>query len=95
MAIGGIPQYLKEIMPGKSAAQNIDRTCFTKDGALQGEFRNLYQSLFAQADKHIDIVRALAGKPSGLTRKEIIASCNLPDGGSTTKLIAELAESGL
>jgi hypothetical protein len=94
MAMGGIPQYLKEIQAGKSAAQNIDRICFTKDGALQDEFRNLYHSLFEEADKHIDIVRALAGKPSGLTRKEIITSCKLPDGGSTTQLIEELTESG-
>ena len=94
MAMGGIPQYLKEVQAGKSAAQNIDRICFTKDGALQDEFRNLYHSLFEEADKHIDIVRALAGKPSGLTRKEIITSCKLPDGGSTTQLIEELTESG-
>ncbi len=94
MAMGGIPQYLKEIQPGKSAAQNIDKICFTKDGGLQGEFKNLYQSLFEEADKHIDIVRALAGKPSGLTRKEMINTCKLPDGGSTTKIIEELAESG-
>ena len=94
MVMGGIPQYLKEIQPGKSAAQNIDKICFTKDGGLQGEFKNLYQSLFEEADKHIDIVRTLAGKPSGLTRKEIISTCKLPDGGSTTQLIEELAESG-
>ena len=94
MAMGGIPQYLKEIQPGKSATQNIDKICFTKDGGLQGEFKNLYQSLFEEADKHIEIVRALAGKPSGLTRKEIIDTCRLPDGGSTTQLIEELTESG-
>ncbi len=94
MAMGGIPQYLKEIRPGRSAAQNIDKICFTKDGGLQGEFKNLYQSLFEEADKHIDIVRALAGKPSGLTRKEIISTCKLPDGGSTTQIIEELTESG-
>ena len=94
MAMGGIPQYLKEVQPGKSAAQNIDKICFTKDGGLQGEFKNLYQSLFEEADKHIEIVRALAAKPSGLTRKEIINTCKLPDGGSTTQLIEELTESG-
>jgi AAA+ ATPase superfamily predicted ATPase len=94
MAMGGIPQYLKEILPGQSAAQNIDRICFTKDGALQNEFNNLYQSLFAEADKHIAIVRALAAKPVGLTRKELIAACNLSTGGTTTLLLEELTESG-
>lgn len=94
MAMGGIPQYLKEILPGQSAAQNIDRICFTKDGILQNEFNNLYQSLFAQADKHISVVRALANKPSGLTRKEIIAECGLSTGGTATLLLEELTESG-
>jgi len=94
MAIGGIPQYLKEILPGQSAAQNIDRICFTKDGALQNEFNNLYQSLFAGADKHILIVKALAAKPTGLTRKEIIAACSLSTGGTASLLLDELTESG-
>ena len=94
MTLGGIPQYLKEVFPGQSAAQNIDRICFTKDGALQKEFGNLYQSLFAEAEKHITVVRALAAKPSGMTRKEIIAACGLSTGGTATLLINELTESG-
>jgi len=94
MALGGIPQYLKDVLPGKSAAQNIDKICFSKDGALQNEFNTLYQSLFASADKHISIVRALAAKPAGLTRKEIIAACGLSTGGTTTALLEELTESG-
>lgn len=94
MAVGGIPQYLKEILPGQSAAQNIDRICFTKDGVLQNEFNNLYQSLFAEADKHISVVRALAAKPAGLTRKEIIDAGDLSTGGRATLLLEELTESG-
>lgn len=94
MVVGGIPQYLKDILPGQSAAQNIDRICFTKDGALQNEFNNLYRSLFAEADKHILVVRALADKPSGLTRKEIITECGLSTGGTATLLLEELTESG-
>ena len=94
MAFGGIPHYLKEIKKGESAAQSIDRVCFTKDGILQNEFDNLYYSLFDTAEKHILIIRALASKSSGLTRKEIISVCSLPSGGTTTKVIEELIESG-
>lgn len=72
MAIGGIPQNLKGVEVGKSATQNIDQMCFTKEGILQTEFTDLYRSLFDEADKHITIVRAMANKPGGLTRKEII-----------------------
>jgi len=94
MAFGGVPQYLKNIKPGKSAAQIIDRFCFTKDGTLKGEFNNLYQSLFDNADSHIAIIKALASKAKGLTRKEIIDRCGLSSGGTTTRLLEELVESG-
>ncbi|MEO6978017.1 MAG: ATP-binding protein, partial [Mucilaginibacter sp.] len=93
-AIGGIPQYLKEIEPGHSAAQVIDKLCFTKDGLLNDEFKNLYYSLFDSAENHIEIIRALAQKGKGLTRTEIIETCKLTSGGYTTQLLDELKESG-
>ena len=94
MAIGGIPQYLKEIQPGDSSAQVIDKLCFTKDGLLNDEFKDLYYSLFDSAENHISIIRALAQKGKGLTRSEIIETCKLTSGGYTTQLLNELKESG-
>lgn len=94
MAVGGIPFYLKKIERGESPAQYIDRVCFTKDGFLNDEFKNLYQSLFDDAESHIKIVHALAAKGKGLTRKEIITECNFSTGGTVTKLLKELKESG-
>ncbi|MEO6632994.1 MAG: ATP-binding protein, partial [Mucilaginibacter sp.] len=87
-------QYLKEIEPGHSAAQVIDKLCFTKDGLLNDEFKNLYYSLFDSAENHIEIIRALAQKGKGLTRTEIIETCKLTSGGYTTQLLDELKESG-
>lgn len=94
MVMGGIPQYLREVETGESAIQAIDRTCFTKDGLLHNEFKNLFLSLFDDATTHMDIVRALAKKGIGLTRSEIIDTCNLTSGGGTTKILDELTESG-
>lgn len=94
MAMGGIPQYLKEIEVGESSAQAIDRICFSKDGLLQDEFKNLYHSLFENANQHIAVIRALAQKGAGLTRNEIIMACKLSSGGGTTQLLEELTESG-
>ncbi len=94
MVMGGIPQYLKEIEKGESAIQAIDRICFTKDGLLQEEFKNLYYSLFNNARYHMDVIRALARKNSGLTRGEIIENCKLTSGGGATQLLEELTESG-
>lgn len=94
MAMGGIPQYLNEIRRGESAMQAIDRICFSKDGLLTEEFPNLYTSLFDEAQKHIAIINALAKKPTGLSRNEIIKECDLSSGGTVSKLLEELAESG-
>ncbi|MBK7213342.1 MAG: AAA family ATPase [Bacteroidales bacterium] len=94
MAMGGIPHYLKEIERGESAAQAIDRICFTKDGLLNEEFQNLYLSLFENARAHMEVIRALARKNSGLSRNEIIESCKLTSGGGATQLLEELRESG-
>ncbi|WP_324589581.1 hypothetical protein [Agriterribacter sp.] len=94
MVMGGIPQYLKEIQAGQSAVQNIDNIYFTKDGLLKTEFDNLFYALFENAGKHIDIVRALARKPTGLTRNEIMISVGLQTGGGSTQLLTELEESG-
>ncbi len=94
MVSGGVPFYLKQLQAGKSAVQNIDDICFKKDGLLKNEFDNLYPALFEKASNHIAIVRALASKWKGLTRKEVVEISKLPDGGSITKYLIELEYSG-
>ena len=94
MAMGGIPHYLKEIEAGKSATQNIEDICFAKTGLLKDEFSNLYTALFEQADNHISIVRSLAKQKTGMTRNQLIEATNLPNGGSMTRALNELVQSG-
>jgi uncharacterized protein len=94
MVTGGIPHYLKEMKRGESVTQAIDRLCFTNDGLLSNEFKNLYSALFGNSEKHEDLVKALANKPNGMTRNEIVTTCQLSSGGGLTKLLDELLESG-
>ncbi|MCA6365206.1 MAG: AAA family ATPase [Bacteroidetes bacterium] len=94
MVLGGIPFYWDEIKKGQSASQNIDRICFSPNGLLLNEFDNLYKSLFDNAGRHETIVNALAKKAAGLTRDEISHLSKLPTGGSLTRLLDELEESG-
>lgn len=94
MVLGGIPFYWDEVKKGQSAAQNIDRICFAANGLLLTEFSNLYKSLFDKAERHEAIVNALAKKGKGLTRDEISVESGLPTGGSLTRLLDELEESG-
>ncbi len=93
MAIGGIPYYLDLLKPTQSIPQNIDRLCFDANGFLRDEFDRLYKSLFDKADSHIAVVKALASKWKGLTRKEIVAATGLSNAGSLTRILDELEKS--
>ncbi|MEM1215734.1 MAG: ATP-binding protein, partial [Bacteroidota bacterium] len=79
MVMGGIPFYLNAVKKTESAAQNIDRLFFTRDGLLRNEFDNLYRALFRRSERHIAVVRAIATKAKGLSRKEILQLTQLPD----------------
>lgn len=92
MACGGIPHYLKEVLPGESAGQAIHRTCFTSHGFLRDEFPRLYHSLFENADRHLDLIRILAKRPRGMTRSEL--SKTYTSGGRLTRTLEELTEAG-
>lgn len=94
MAMGGIPQYLKQVEKGKSTQQVIDKLFFEKNAMLKTEFSVLYQSLFDNASHHEAIVRVLARKAKGMSRTEVIDACGLSTGGTTTRLFEELEQSG-
>lgn len=94
MVMGGIPFYLQAVKGNQSAAQNIERICFANDGLLRTEFKNLYRALFKNHEQHLTIVRAIATKTKGLTRKELIELTKLPDNGTTSNLLDELEKSG-
>jgi AAA+ ATPase superfamily predicted ATPase len=94
MIFGGIPHYLKEILPGKSAIENIGAICFSPASTLANEFQNLYPALFENAAHHSAVIRALSQKWKGMTRKEIVTISGLPDGGNTSEVLQELRYAG-
>lgn len=94
MVMGGIPFYLNRIAPEYSVMQNIEQICFSADGLLRLEFDNLFKALFSKAERHIAIVRAIARKSRGLTRKEIVQFSKISNSGTLTKLLDELEQSG-
>jgi transcriptional regulator with XRE-family HTH domain len=94
MVLGGIPHYLQHVEAGHSAAQVIDRLCFSKDGLLADEFSNLYKALFDSPEKHETVVRSLAQARKGCTRNELAERTGIASGGTLTKILSELEESG-
>ena len=90
MAVGGIPAYLQEAKKNETVTQTIDRIFFTKDGFMRSEYNNLYAALFSNHHNHIEIIKTLAGKWSGMTRQELISKSKFKDGGGLTKVLHEL-----
>ena len=94
MVIGGIPYYLKQVPPGKSVPQIVSTLLFSKTALLRNEFDNLYQSLFSNYQKYIDIVEACYSKWKGITHSELSQLTGFPTGGSLTRMVHELEVSG-
>ena len=90
MAIGGIPFYMSLLKRGVSLAQNIDMLFFDRSAKLKQEFARLYGSLFTNSDECEKIIRLLATKRQGYTRKEIAEKTGLPDGGGLSSSLKAL-----
>jgi len=94
MVLGGIPYYLDAIQPHLSVPQNIQELIFDKSGLLKNEFFNLYRSLFRKYEIYEKVVEVLSSKNEGLQRREIIKLSGISSGGTLTKVLADLEESG-
>lgn len=94
MVMGGIPYYLDQVEAGKSAMQNVEDLCFRNDGKLRKEFTYIFSSLFRNASKHEAILRVLFEKGGALTRDKLIKYSPFSSGGSMSKVLSELEESG-
>jgi uncharacterized protein len=91
MALGGVPFYLKYISRGLSATQIIDTLCFRKESPLKDEYKQLYSSIFKNAEMHEKIVEILASKPQGLGRTEIQILTKIPQ-ATLSRTLEELVE---
>lgn len=94
LVFGGVPYYLNQVEKGLSAAQNINRICFRKNGALFDEFSKLYASLFRDSTNHEKIIRAMATVRQGISRDQLIDLTGIPSGTGLNKYLYELEEAG-
>lgn len=90
MTMGGIPFYFSLMKRGESLAQNIERLFFCEDATLKDEFRELYRALFKNYQSYVEVIKALAEKGIGLTRKEILERTKLTNNGEFSKILEEL-----
>ncbi len=94
MVFGGIPFYLDQVDAQFSAAQNINKLCFEENSFFRIEYKNLYDSLFKNADNHVIVIETLAQKAKGMKRDELIKVSKLANGGTFSKILQELEDSG-
>lgn len=94
LVFGGIPFYLDLLDRRLGMVQNVDRLCFGNGAQLGNEFDELFHSLYKHADRHISVVRALAGKLGGLERGELGKASGVSDGGGLTSTLVELEQCG-
>lgn len=94
MAWGGVPKYLDLARPGRSTAQLVDEHCFASGGYLRDEFRDLYASLFDRSELHVAVIEALASTMRGMSALALGAATGLSSGGTLTRVLSELEESG-
>ena len=86
MLFGGVPYYLSLLKPYMSLPENVDALLFRRGGDLSDEFNELYNSLFQNADRYINIVRLLGTKRQGFIRNEIEKETGCSGGGLTKML---------
>ena len=93
MIFGGIPYYLGFIDKGFSLAQNVDRLFFEHDAKLKDEYERLFESVFVNPEAIRKLVKTIAGRNAGYTRKEIAAKMKISDGGGLSRNLNALLAS--
>jgi AAA+ ATPase superfamily predicted ATPase len=90
---GGIPKYLEEMDPKKSAEDNIKTICFSKGGLLVDEFHNIFSDLFLHnSEIYEKIVAALS---TGIKDLNKICECiNSSPNNKLSQYLSELECSG-
>lgn len=94
MIMGGIPYYFSLLDRGESIARNIDRLFFAPNAIMKREFEKLYSALFRNPQLHLDVVKELSTKDSGLTRQELIRKLKITGNGTFSNVLRELEECG-
>ena len=65
------------------------------DEKIHQEFLDVYTGLYASKERYVDIVKVLGSQFYGMTQKEISTAIDVKTGGTLTKMLENLMESGI
>ncbi len=90
---GGVPRYLEEINPARTAEQNIADLCFNPAGMLFSEFDSIFHDIFTRrAATYREIARTLV--TGARTVHQISVLLDRARGGSLSDALADLEQAG-
>lgn len=90
---GGIPRYLEEVIPERSAEDNIHSMCFEPDGILVNEFNQIFSDLFLKrSEVYRKLVVRLADGAASLD--DLCKSISKEKGGVVSGYLNELTQAG-
>lgn len=90
---GGIPRYLEEIKSDRLADENIKEICFTKQGVLFREFKEIFLDIFARRSEiYKRIIESLVNGDKEFS--EIIEVLDRQKGGRLSEYLNALVLSG-
>ena len=104
MVTGGVVKYLAHYHVNDSPWVYIAREFASRSGNFYDEFEDLYLELFEQAEQHQEIIEILFKDSQrrddtgcsikGMTRDQISKQTSISSGGTLTKVLRELSQSG-
>ena len=90
---GGVPRYLEEIDPRKTAEENIYNLAFRRGGLLLEEFDRIFSDLFLRrSPRYKQIVERLADGSASL--EQIAQAIGMEKGGTLSEYLEDLVETG-
>ena len=92
---GGIPYYLSLLANDESLVQNIDRLFFSHDTMMRREFRRLFNTLYKNPNKYMDIIKALSKSRKGMTREQLAAELKCDNNGHLGNKLEDLVHCDL
>ena len=91
---GGVPKYLELLAGAPSVQLGMEREAFTANGYFVDEYQRIFVSHFGKNAEYERLVRALAGAPYGLLRKELAAVAKVEEGGMLSQRLYDLEAAG-
>lgn len=95
--MGGVPKYLEEIHPKKSAEENVKELCFNRGSLLANEFNRIFSDLFLRNSAlYKKIIYALSdgAKESSVIEKIVCRGEDRKHVGRISEYLWELVEAG-